>query len=182
MIQRVKRITNGSRCRTDAKAETTGYARSARRAFDSQPRGHFGSVVWCPAPQRCAPAARFQQWSARCPFRLNIQHKHANSQTRRHQLRVYKSGQSRRLRDAQTLKRGASRSSTDVRDYEQFKNGDIRKFNVIFLDLACSVRWAEIPLLTHNFSKRVSAIRRPSQAKLLGTRCRGFFGNERDCV
>ena len=39
-------------------------------------------------------------------------------------------------RHAQTLERGASRSSTDVRHDDQFKNGDIRKFNMIFLDLA----------------------------------------------
>jgi hypothetical protein len=90
------------------------------------------------------------------------------------------SGGSPWLRDAQTLKRGASRSSTDVRDYDQFKNGDTRKFNSIFFDLASRVRWAEIPLLAHNFSKRVSAIRRPPQDKLLGTRCRGFFENEGD--
>ena len=83
-------------------------------------------------------------------------------------------------RQAQTLKRGASRSVTDVRHDDQFENGDIRKLNVIFLDLACGVRWAEIPLLAHNFSKRVSAIRRPSQDKLLGTRYLGFLENERD--
>ncbi len=54
---------------------------------------------------------------------------------------------------AQTLERGASRSSTDVRHNDQFKNRDIGDFNSIFLDLACCVRWAEIPLLAHNFSK-----------------------------
>jgi hypothetical protein len=51
---------------------------------------------------------------------------------------------------------------------------------VIFLDLANRVKWAEIPLLPHNFSKRVSAIRRPSQDKLLGTLYLGFLENERD--
>jgi len=39
---------------------------------------------------------------------------------------------------------------------------------LIFLDLAYRVRWAEIPLLAYNFSKRASAIRRPSQDELLG--------------
>jgi hypothetical protein len=39
--------------------------------------------------------------------------------------------------------------------------------------------WVEIPLLAHNFSERVSAIRRPSQDELLGTLCFGFFENER---
>jgi hypothetical protein len=51
----------------------------------------------------------------------------------------------------------------------RFEDGDIRELNVIFLDLARGVRWAEIPLLAHNFSKRVSAVRRPSQHELLGT-------------
>ena len=63
----VKRIRNGSRCRTDAKAETTGYARSSRRAFDSQPRGRSRSAVCCPPRQRCALATRFRQWSVRRP-------------------------------------------------------------------------------------------------------------------
>jgi len=85
-------------------------------------------------------------------------------------------------RHAQTLERGASRSSTDVRRDDQFENSDIRELNAIFLDLACRVGWAEIPLLAHNFSKRVSAIRRPSQDKLLGTRCLGFLENERDAT
>ena len=54
------------------------------------------------------------------------------------------------------------------------------EFNLIFLDLADCVRWAEIPLLAHNFSKRASAIRRPSQDELLGTLRLGFFEDERD--
>src|SRR5207245_761465 len=56
-------------------------------------------------------------------------------------------------RQAQTLERGTSRSSTDVRHNDQFKNRDIGDFNSIFLDLAYCVKWAEIPLLAHNFSK-----------------------------
>ena len=83
-------------------------------------------------------------------------------------------------RQAETLERGASRSSTDVRHNDQFKNGDIREFNLIFLVLACCLRGTEIPLLAHNFSKRASAIRRPSQDELLGTLCLGFFEDERD--
>lgn len=63
------------------------------------------------------------------------------------------SGGSPRLRDAQTLERCASPSSTNVRHDDQFENDDIRELNVIFLDLACGVGWAEIPLLAHNFSK-----------------------------
>jgi hypothetical protein len=43
---------------------------------------------------------------------------------------------------AQTLERGASISSTDVRHNDQFENGDIRELSVIFLDLACGVGWA----------------------------------------
>ena len=39
-------------------------------------------------------------------------------------------------RHAQTLKRGASRSTTDVRHDDQFENGDIRELNLIFLGLA----------------------------------------------
>ena len=56
-------------------------------------------------------------------------------------------------RQAKTLERGASRSSTGVRHNDQFKNGDIGDFNLIFLDLAYCVRCAEIPLLAHNLSK-----------------------------
>ncbi len=59
----------------------------------------------------------------------------------------------RESRHAQTLERGASRSSTDVRNDDQFKNRDIGDFNPIFLDLAYRVRRAEIPLLAYNFSK-----------------------------
>ena len=58
-----------------------------------------------------------------------------------------------RSRQAQTLERGASRSSTDVRHNDQFKNRDIGEFNPIFFDLAYCVKWAEIPPLAHNFSK-----------------------------
>src|SRR6266550_7136797 len=71
-------------------------------------------------------------------------------------------------RQAQTLERGASRSSTDVRHNDQFKHGDIRKFNLIFLDFVYRIKWAEIPLLAHDFSKRASAVRRPPQDELLG--------------
>jgi hypothetical protein len=39
-------------------------------------------------------------------------------------------------RQAQTLKRGASRSTTDVWHNDQFENGDIGDFNPIFLGLA----------------------------------------------
>ena len=56
-------------------------------------------------------------------------------------------------RQAQTLERGVSRSSTDVRHNDQFKNCDIGEFNSIFFDLAYYVRWVEIPLLPHDFSK-----------------------------
>jgi hypothetical protein len=38
----------------------------------------------------------------------------------------------------------------------------------------------EIPLLPHNFSKRASAIGRPSQDELLGSLYLGFFEDERD--
>ncbi len=38
--------------------------------------------------------------------------------------------------EAQTLERGASRSSTHVRHNDQFKNRNIGDFNSIFLDLA----------------------------------------------
>jgi hypothetical protein len=56
-------------------------------------------------------------------------------------------------RQFQTPKRCASRSSIDVRHDDQFENSDMRELNVIFLNLARGVRWAEIPLLAHNFSK-----------------------------
>ena len=80
----------------------------------------------------------------------------------------------------QTLERGASRSSIDVRHNDQFENRDIGDFNSIFLDLAYCVKLAEIPLLAHNFSKRAPAIWRPSQDELLCTLCFGFFEDERD--
>ena len=92
-------------------------------------------------------------------------------------LREYRIGGSRH---AQTLERGVSRSSTDVRDNDQFKNRDTREVNPIVLHLAHCFRGTEIPLLSHNFSKREPAIRRPSQDKLLATICLGFFEDERD--
>ena len=61
-------------------------------------------------------------------------------------------------RQPQTLERSASRSATDIRHNDEFKYGDVREFNLIFLDLAYCVRWAEIPLLPYNFSKRASAV------------------------
>src|SRR5205807_6931778 len=66
-------------------------------------------------------------------------------------------------RQAQTLERGASRSAAVIRHNDQFKCGDIREFNLVFLDFAYRVRGAEIPLLAHDVSKRASAIRRPPQ-------------------
>src|SRR6266571_4756805 len=71
-------------------------------------------------------------------------------------------------RQAQILERGASRSAAVIRHYDQFEHGDIREFNLAFLDFAYRVRWTEIPLLAHDFSKRASAIRRPPQDELLG--------------
>jgi len=53
----------------------------------------------------------------------------------RSQSRTQKSRRSE-SRHAQTLKRGASRSTTDVRHDDQFENGDIRELNLIFLGLA----------------------------------------------
>jgi virginiamycin B lyase len=53
-------LTSGNRCHTAATAETTGYARSSRRAFDSQPRVRLRSAVSCRALRRCAPETRFQ--------------------------------------------------------------------------------------------------------------------------
>src|SRR5207253_11416034 len=83
-------------------------------------------------------------------------------------------------RQAQTLERVASRSAAVIRHNDQFKCGDIRKFNLVFLDFAYRVRGAEIPLLAHDFSKRASAVRRPPQDELLGALYRGFFEDERD--
>ena len=73
-----------------------------------------------------------------------------------------------------------SRSSTDARHHGQFKNSDTREFNLIFLDFADCVRRTEIPLLTHNLSKRAPAIRRPPQNELLRTLYLGFFEDERN--
>jgi hypothetical protein len=46
-----------------SQTETKGYARAFRRAADSLPRYRSGSAASCPALRRCAPVARFQQWS-----------------------------------------------------------------------------------------------------------------------
>jgi len=54
-------------------------------------------------------------------------------------------------RQPQTLERGASRSSTDARHNDQFKNRDTREFNPIVFDLKRCFRGTEIPLLSHNF-------------------------------
>src|SRR5438067_5996533 len=56
-------------------------------------------------------------------------------------------------RQAQILERGASHAAIIVRHNDQFKHGDIREFNLVFLDFAYRVRWAEIPLLAHDFTK-----------------------------
>jgi hypothetical protein len=71
----------GNRRHTAARAETTGYARACRRAFDSQPRGRSGSAVWCPARRRCALIARFRKWSARRPS-VSISNKKAGRSIR----------------------------------------------------------------------------------------------------
>src|SRR5213080_4106174 len=83
-------------------------------------------------------------------------------------------------RQAQTLERGASRSAAVIRHNDQFKCGDIREFNLVFLDFAYRVRGAEIPLLAHDVSKRASAIRRPPQDELLRALYFVFFEDERD--
>jgi len=71
-------------------------------------------------------------------IRLNIQHEHGNGQLGRHETaRVSDLGGSRH---AQTLERGVSRSSTDVRHNDQFKNRDIGDLNSILFDLAFCVR------------------------------------------
>ena len=73
-----------------------------------------------------------------------------------------------------------SRSSTDVGHNDQFKNGDPGEIKLIFLVLACCLRGTEIPLLAHNFSKRASAIWRPSQDELRSALSLIFFEDERD--
>ena len=83
-------------------------------------------------------------------------------------------------RQAQILERGASRSAAVIRHHDQFEHGDIREFNLVFLDFAYRARGAEIPLLAHDFTKRASAIRRPPQDELLGAFYRGFLEDERD--
>lgn len=60
----------------------------------------------------------------------------------------------RESRQTQTLERGASLSSTDVKHNDQFENRDVGQFNSIFFDLVCCVRGTKIPLLAHDFSKR----------------------------
>src|ERR1700733_1470692 len=62
----------------------------------------------------------------------------------------------------QALERGTSRSSTDVRHDNQFKNRDFGEVNPIVLGLAYGFARAEIPPLAHNVSERASAIGRPS--------------------
>src|ERR1019366_2872234 len=50
--------------------------------------------------------------------------------------------------------------------------------DLIFLVLAYRLRWAEIPLLAHNFAERCPAIRRPSQNELLCTGSFALFKNK----
>jgi hypothetical protein len=71
----------GNRRHTAATAETKDYARASRRAVDLQPRDRSCSAVSCPAQRKCAPAARFQQWFFRRPFRLNHLAEAARGQT-----------------------------------------------------------------------------------------------------
>src|SRR6266567_8767971 len=56
-------------------------------------------------------------------------------------------------RQAQILERGASRSAAVIRHNDQFKCGDIREFNLVFLDFAYRVRGAEIPLYWRTMSR-----------------------------
>jgi len=79
----------GSKAHNAAKAETKGYTRSFRRVFDSQPIGRSGLMVWRPALRRCAQGTRFRQWSARRPFRFNIQHERGYRQTEWHLLTMW---------------------------------------------------------------------------------------------
>src|SRR5437588_12996733 len=44
-------------------------------------------------------------------------------------------------RQAQILERGTGSSAIIVRHNDQFKHGDIRKFNLIFLDFVYRVKW-----------------------------------------
>src|ERR1700756_2032017 len=66
-----------------------------------------------------------------------------------------------------------------MRHNDYFQYGHIREFNVVFLDLSYCLRWAKVPLLAHNFSKRAPAIRRPSQDEFLRARCLFFLKNKR---
>jgi hypothetical protein len=76
-------------------------------------------------------------------------HESDGGQNCRSQGRPRRSGS----RQAQTLERGASRSSVNVRHNNQLKDGDIRELNLIFLALTHCIRRTEIPLLAHNLSK-----------------------------
>ena len=81
-------------------------------------------------------------------------------------------------RHAYTLDRGPSHSATDVGSNDQLKYGDVREFNLVYLKLPDGLRWAKIPLLTDNFSKRAAPVRRASQDELLGARCFVLLKNE----
>jgi hypothetical protein len=55
------RLHLGSKLRTAATTETTGYARAFRRAVDSQPRGRSASAVGCPELRTFPEAAQSRQ-------------------------------------------------------------------------------------------------------------------------
>jgi hypothetical protein len=71
IFQRVATTHDGLRSAADAHtaapAETKDFVRGSHRASDSQPRGHSGSAIWCPALRRRAQGTRFRRWSAQCP-------------------------------------------------------------------------------------------------------------------
>src|SRR6266567_4696256 len=83
---------------------------------------------------------------------------------------------------AQALERCARGSAADIRRNCQLKYGDVREFDTVFLDLSRGRRCAEIPLLTHNLSKRPARIRQRSQHKLLRTRYLLLLKNQRDAL
>ena len=172
----------GNKRRTAARAETTGYSAcfSSCRRFAAE-RVACGQRSRVREPRRCAPNDSIS--AIVCSVSILLHHL-VRTHNRSNESGI--SDVTARLvdrdgsRHAQTLERGASRSSTDVRHNDQFENPDIGELNSIFFDLAYCVRWAEIPLLAHDFSKRAPAIWRPSQHELLGTLCLAFFEDERD--
>jgi hypothetical protein len=63
---------------------------------------------------------------------------------------------STRSTQAHILERSASRPAADIRHNSQFKHGDIREIELVFLDFANCVGWIEVPTAGAQFLERIA--------------------------